>query len=60
MPKNELFYAIYGNSITLTPGTVTVLVDEKNNKILTHALVSQLGHNLVEDVMASKIKEVLK
>ncbi len=38
---SNLATAIYGNSITLTPGTVTVMIDEDAREILVHALDSK-------------------
>ncbi|MCB9934055.1 MAG: Na+/H+ antiporter subunit E [Planctomycetes bacterium] len=36
--KSELAVAIYANSITLTPGTVTVLIDPEKREFLVHQL----------------------
>lgn len=36
--ETDLATAIYANSITLTPGTVSVMVDEERREILIHAL----------------------
>lgn len=38
--ESDLATVIYANSITLTPGTVTVMVDEENKEILVHSLVA--------------------
>ncbi|MCA8918499.1 MAG: Na+/H+ antiporter subunit E [Planctomycetes bacterium] len=38
--KSELAVAIFANSITLTPGTVTVDIDSKNKEFLVHQLSS--------------------
>ncbi len=54
----DIGLVIYGNSITLTPGTVTL--DIKDNMLLVHALegdsIKELQHN---DVMDTKIKQIL-
>ncbi|MBZ0134835.1 MAG: Na+/H+ antiporter subunit E [Planctomycetes bacterium] len=36
--ESDLALAIYANSITLTPGTVTVLVDTEKKEVLVYAL----------------------
>ena len=36
--KSELCTAIFANSITLTPGTVTVQIDAEKRELLVHAL----------------------
>jgi multicomponent Na+:H+ antiporter subunit E len=43
--ESDLALAIYANSITLTPGTVTVLVDTEKREVLVYALtkVSSAG-----------------
>ena len=45
--KSELVTAIYANSITLTPGTVTVLIDTEKKQMLIHSIspggISGLG-----------------
>jgi len=58
--EKDLFYAIYANSITLTPGTVTVLIEEKKNQITTHALVKTEEDDLKCGIMQAKIKEMIK
>jgi len=36
--KSELAVAIYANSITLTPGTVTVQIDSDKRELMVHQL----------------------
>lgn len=36
--ESDLALAIYANSITMTPGTVTVLVDQEKKEVLVYAL----------------------
>lgn len=36
--NSPLGYTVLGNSITLTPGTVTVKIDDHKNQIIVHAL----------------------
>jgi multicomponent Na+:H+ antiporter subunit E len=52
--STHLGRAIYANSITLTPGTVTVLVEE--NRLLVHALTAQDEADLLSGAMESRIK----
>ncbi len=44
---SDLSTVIFANSITLTPGTVTVLVDEGRREILVHALTSGKRESLM-------------
>jgi len=48
---------VYSNSITLTPGTVTL--DINNNMLLVHALDKPLINDLNEGKMIRKIKKIL-
>jgi multicomponent Na+:H+ antiporter subunit E len=49
--KSDLATAIYANSITMTPGTVTVRVDTERRELLVHALseVSAAGLRAMHD-----------
>ena len=42
--KTEIGQVIYANSITLTPGTITL--DVRNNEMLVHALTSDTAAGL--------------
>lgn len=42
--RKDLNKALYGNAITLTPGTLTV--DMKNDEIIVHGLEMHLIHNI--------------
>lgn len=44
--KSELAVAIYANSITLTPGTVTVQIDSDKRELLVHQLSDGNGEAL--------------
>jgi multicomponent Na+:H+ antiporter subunit E len=57
--KKDVFYAMYANSLTMTPGTVTLLIDEKHSKVHIHAITSKTGDDVKSGVMAKKIDEVL-
>lgn len=50
----EIEEVVYGNSITLTPGTVTL--DIKNNMLLVHAL----DKLLMKDLRTGKLKDRVK
>ncbi len=52
--KRPLLQALYGNSITLTPGTLSVIVNE--NEILIHTLTQSAAKN----VATSKIKTMFE
>ena len=48
--------ATYANSITLTPGTVTVLVEDK--RMLIHCLAAEAEEGLVEGSMERHCKQL--
>ena len=54
--KNENGLANYANSITLTPGTVTVSI--KDNTFLVHALTAEMGDDVRSGIMDSKITKL--
>ena len=56
--KTDIGTVIYANSITLTPGTVTLSVE--GNTLLVHALDLQFMHALQEGEMDNRIKKVIK
>ena len=49
---------LLGNSITLTPGTVTAEVDR--NKLIVHALDKALGEDVENKQIESKIAEIFR
>ena len=53
--KNDLDKTNYANSITLTPGTVSVRLDD-NGDILVHAL----DNNFVEDLKSGEMENKIK
>lgn len=57
--KKDVFYAMYGNSITMTPGTVTLLIDEKNGVVHTHAISKKTADDIRSGEMERKVDEVL-
>ena len=54
--KNENGLANYANSITLTPGTVTVSIND--NIFLVHALTARMGDDVRTGVMDEKITKL--
>ncbi|WP_341787081.1 monovalent cation/H+ antiporter subunit E [Rickettsia endosymbiont of Cantharis rufa] len=54
----EIGEVVYSNSITLTPGTVTL--DTNNNMLLVHALDKSSIVDLQRGIMIKKIKQLLK
>lgn len=44
--ESDLATVIYANSITMTPGTVTVLVDTEKKEVLVHALTVESAAGL--------------
>ncbi len=54
--KTDLSRTILANSITLTPGTVTVDIDD--NTFVIHALAKKLGDDLLEGAMEKKVAHV--
>lgn len=49
---------LLGNSITLTPGTITAEVDR--NKLIVHALDESSGEDVTKKIIESKIAAVFK
>lgn len=55
--NTELGVVIYANSITLTPGTVTLSAED--NKLLVHALDIKFMRDLQDGTMDRKIEEII-
>ena len=53
--KTDIGKVIYANSITLTPGTVTMEMTE--NKIKVHSLSKESADNLQNGCMANKVPD---
>jgi multicomponent Na+:H+ antiporter subunit E len=49
---------LFGNSVTLTPGTITAEVDR--NKLIVHAIDKVSGEDLESNQMESKIADIFK
>jgi len=56
LPADSLPIALYANSITLTPGTVTVNIE--GNRLLVHALLPSSIEDLAQGKMVKKIQQV--
>ena len=56
--KTDLGTVIYCNSITLTPGTVTVSVDNENQELLVHALSDKAAKGVLAGHMHEKVKKL--
>lgn len=50
---SELGQVIYANSITLTPGTVSIVVE--NNEILVHAIAGEMARDLERGKMDRRV-----
>ncbi|MET0154849.1 MAG: Na+/H+ antiporter subunit E [Rickettsiales bacterium] len=51
--------AVYANSITLTPGTATIFIDEKGRRLLVHALTDDDARGVESGVMHEKVRRWL-
>ncbi len=58
--RTALGKVIYANSITLTPGTVTVDFDEADSTILVHALTETAHQGLLTGEMDRRVKALEK
>lgn len=58
--QSPLGKVIYANSITLTPGTVTVDVDEADSTMLVHALTTAAHQGLLTGEMDRRVRALEK
>lgn len=56
--KKEAAITLLANSITLTPGTLTVDIDEKNNDLYIHCINLKQKHPKPEIIYGSMLKWV--
>jgi multicomponent Na+:H+ antiporter subunit E len=56
--ETDLGTMIYANSITLTPGTVTVSVDQEKGEMLVHALSEKAAQSLLAGEMHERVKKL--
>jgi multicomponent Na+:H+ antiporter subunit E len=54
--RSDLGSVIYANSITLTPGTVTVGIDPAKRELLVHCLHEAAGEDLRAGAMLAQVK----
>ena len=53
-------YTLFGNSITLTPGTVCVKIEDKNGEIIIHSLTKKGRKDLHAGDMDKRVLEAIK
>ena len=56
--RHQAAVVLFGNSITLTPGTITVEVEQ--NRLIIHAMDRDLGDDIESKQMESKIADIFK
>lgn len=56
--KTELGKTIYANSITLTPGTLTIGFDNETNELVIHAIHEDLFKDIEEGTMERKVSRL--
>ncbi len=56
--NSDLGRAIYANSITLTPGTISVVIEGDDRHILVHALCSEMTWGAESCEMDARVKAV--
>ena len=56
--KSDLATVIYANSITLTPGTVTVRVDPEKKEFLVHALTEKAEKGVLDGSMDARVRKL--
>jgi multicomponent Na+:H+ antiporter subunit E len=56
-PLSPVGIAIFGNSITLTPGTVTLAID--GHKVLVHCLTTETARSLVQGELKRHIEQLM-
>ncbi|MDA1192097.1 MAG: Na+/H+ antiporter subunit E [Candidatus Poribacteria bacterium] len=56
--RSDLATVIYANSITLTPGTVTIGVDSATNELIVHALTKETADAVLTGDMERRVKRL--
>jgi multicomponent Na+:H+ antiporter subunit E len=56
--KTDIGTVIYANSITLTPGTVTIDVDTREKTFLVHCLTEGAGEDLLKGGMDDHVRKL--
>lgn len=54
--QKELTRVLYANSITLTPGTITINLDK--DRLLVHALTEEAAHGVYDWYLQDKLREI--
>ncbi len=57
-PLSPVGIAIFGNSITLTPGTVTLAID--GNQVLVHCLTTETARSLADGELKRHIEQLMR
>ncbi len=57
-PRTPVGIVTYANSITLTPGTISVEVAEREGKVWVHAITKENAEGLEEDEMNARVAEM--
>jgi multisubunit Na+/H+ antiporter MnhE subunit len=52
-------FNIYANSITLTPGTISVIINNSNKEIDVHSISKDTKTSLLKSEMDNKIKKLM-
>ncbi len=55
-PKTPVGIATYANSITLTPGTISVEVDRQRGEMVVHALTDATASDLLAGEMDRRVR----
>lgn len=57
--KSTMGFNIYANSITLTPGTISVIINNSNKEIDVHSISKDTKASLLKSEMDHKIKKLM-
>lgn len=58
--KSSLGFSIFANSITLTPGTITVIAKNSTKEIDVHAITQETGKNLQTGKMDTMVSWLMR
>lgn len=56
--RDPVLAAVYANSVTLTPGTVTVSADPEKGELLVHALTEEAEKSLLSGGMQARVAKL--
>ena len=57
--KSTMGFNIYANSITLTPGTISVIINNSNKEIDVHSISKDTKTSLLKSEIDNKIKKLM-